>query len=198
MDQYTLTDAAPPSACNTPHHCSASVSPTASIEESLCTRWTPPDSTAGLHFPLDHHGALLSAAGTDLHGEDCKDSSRSPTTSSVQWDTVQLEEPRLPRRIYNHFVTAQAIDLCSGCSTNNDTCIQRASCSHQFSPTRRVSSEVVYFRMRCTTSLGASLESTASMCSAKCSTWIVGHVTIQQNGCYPLQQVPQTIINAQT
>ena len=71
----------------------------------------------------------------------------------------------------------------------NELTLIRASLQ-RFSPARRVSSEVVCFRMRCTASLGASHESTASMCS-RAPTWSVGHVTSQQNGCCPLQQIPQ-------
>ena len=74
IDIHTLTATAAAYACNAPHHCSASVSPTAGIEESLCTHWTPPGSTAAPHSLLLHHGALLLAAGTDLHEESGKDS----------------------------------------------------------------------------------------------------------------------------
>lgn len=155
---------------------------------------------AGLLQIAPQHSTSLCA--TTVH---CSQQLRQTFTERV----VRTHHGHHIQRSVGHSTTRRATSpktynyttiLCysSGCSTNNDTHIQRASCSHQFSPTRRVSSEVVCFRMRCTTSLGASLESTASMCSAKCSTWLVCHVTIQQNGCYPLQQVPQTIINAQT
>ena len=128
VDLYTLTVMDPPCACDTPHHCSASASPTASIEESLCTRWTPPDSTATLHC-LFHHGVQLSAAGTDLHAESCKDSSWSPFTSSIQCHTAQLEQSHLTRHMLNHSLVATifatTIDLCYN-SANKDINVKAA------------------------------------------------------------------------